>query len=385
MFSADNDMAKKLKETRQSGNNLSASSLGSASPIQTEYTEQQQLFDAQPAMVRHFLEAQARKLAEASRRNQLQTTFMLPDKVVIEIQAEGKTAPVALPDGIREQMVGTMINRLTRADMRTILRQRLNELEDHSDCAVSTSASLLRHAIAIHMVYNMLPAGRTMTYQAIEGEEIPTVPTGKDVQPESAITEATDAIVEEGVDEARRGQLQVPFVPAARRFYLPQWVAFDDEGQLLVNSVGEAEAHLASMQAYLALLHAAVSLAPYIVADPEYQRKRFGMLGQLVNQGRALARYETQEIIEIIGQRAAAHDLNRGLSLSVPYFDDQDLEMRTHDFEVIPAGRIMFVPAFVVRVAREEGAKVAQDTRLSPSTRKYLLNELRTLEIAFET
>lgn len=25
--------------------------------------------------------------------------------------------------------------------------------------------------------------------------------------------------------------------------------------------------------------------------------------------------------------------------------------MKTHDFEVIPAGRIMFVPAFVVRAA----------------------------------
>ena len=51
------------------------------------------------------------------------------------------------------------------------------------------------------------------------------------------------------------------------------------------------------MQRFLCVLHAAVSLAPYIVADEEYQRKRYGMLGQLVNQGRALARYETREII----------------------------------------------------------------------------------------
>ena len=68
----------------------------------------------------------------------------------------------------------------------------------------------------------------------------------------------------------------------------------------------------------------------------------------------------------------------------MPYFDDQDLELRTRDFEVIPAGRIMFVPAFVVRAAREEQAKTAQDTRLSPSTRKYLLKELQALEKAFE-
>ena len=58
--------------------------------------------------------------------------------------------------------------------------------------------------------------------------------------------------------------------------------------------------------------------------------------------------------------------------------------MKTHDFEVIPAGRIMFVPAFVVRAAREEQVKVAQDTRLDPSTRKHLLAELKMLEEAFD-
>jgi hypothetical protein len=88
-------------------------------------------------------------------------------------------------------------------------------------------------------------------------------------------------------------------------------------------------------------------------------------------------------MIRVIKQRAAAHDLNRGLSLSLPYFDDQALELHTRDFEVIPSGRIMFVPAFVVRASREEEAKVAQDTRLSPSTRKYLLIELKHLEQAF--
>jgi hypothetical protein len=125
-------------------------------------------------------------------------------------------------------------------------------------------------------------------------------------------------------------------------------------------------------------------LSPYMVADEEYQQKRYGMLGQLVNQGRALAVFETNEIIRTIKRRATAHDLNRGLSLSLPYVDDQELLMRTHDFEIIPSGRIMFVPAFVVRAAREEQAKVAQDTRLSPSTRKHLLGELHTLEQAFE-
>ena len=58
--------------------------------------------------------------------------------------------------------------------------------------------------------------------------------------------------------------------------------------------------------------------------------------------------------------------------------------MQTHDFTVIPSGRIMFVPAFVIKAAYEEQAKVAQDTRLSPSTRKYLLLELKSLAEAFK-
>jgi hypothetical protein len=172
-------------------------------------------------------------------------------------------------------------------------------------------------------------------------------------------------------------------VPAARRFFLPQWVAFDDQDSLLLNLVNEAEADIVSMQRYLKVLHSAVSLAPYIVADEDYQRKRYGMLGQLVNQGRALARYQTRAIIETIQRRAAASDLNRGLSLSLPYFDDQDLEIRTHDFDIIPAGRVMFVPGFVVLAARKEQVKVDQDTRLSRSTRRHLLSELQMLESAF--
>jgi hypothetical protein len=160
-------------------------------------------------------------------------------------------------------------------------------------------------------------------------------------------------------------------------------VAFDDAGRLLVNQISDAEAYLASMQQFMALLHMAVALAAYVIADETYQQKRYGMMGQLINQGRALAHYQTREIAQTIKQRATAQDLNRGLSLSLPYFDDQALTMRVHDFEVIPSGRIMFVPAFVVRAARMEQAKVGQDTRLSLSTRKHLLIELKMLEGAF--
>jgi hypothetical protein len=39
----------------------------------------------------------------------------------------------------------------------------------------------------------------------------------------------------------------------------------------------------------------------------------------------------------------------------------------------------------VVRAACEEAVKVAQDTRLSPSTRNHILTELTLLEEAFQS
>ncbi len=358
-----------------------------AGHLREEYLALQALFEAQPPLAQRFLEAQGRQLAEAlaQRERPSQVRFTLPDKVAVEAHKRGESKPIPVPPEFREQLAGGLIDRLTGGDIRTALRQRLAELDQLQNRAVSTSARLIRHTTVVHMVRNMLPAGRSVTYVPAEGEETPTIPVSDALEPESAITAATDAIAEEGQAEEARGELQVPYTPAARRFYLPRWVAFDDEGRLLVNSVGEAEAHVTSMQRFLGLLHSAVSLAPYIVADEDYQRKRYGMLGQLINQGRALARHQTGEIIQTIKHRAAAHDLNRGLSLSLPYFDDQALEMKMNDFEVIPAGRIMFVPAFVVRAAREEQVKVAQDTRLSHSTRIHLLAELKSLEEAFET
>jgi hypothetical protein len=365
---------------------VNASSSGNpGDELRQEYERRQALFEAQPAIIQRFLEAQGRQLADAFIEHAPSVRFMLPDRVVCDPGRKGDAAPVAVPHAARSQAAGSLRDRLSRRDVHDTLRQRLSELEQSPDAAVSASARLIRHVTATHMVRNMLPSGRSVTYVAAEGDEIPTIPVSTGLEPESAITAKTDAIVEEGQAEAGRGDLLVPYVPAARRFYLPQWVAFDDQDNILVSSMREAQAHVGSMQRFLYVIHAAHSLAPYILEDEEYLSKRYGMLGQLINQGRALARYQTQEIVQAIKQRAAKQSLNRGLSLDLPYFDDQSLEMKTHHIVIIPAGRIMFVPAFVVRAAIEEQAKVAQDTRFSQSTRKHLLAELQMLGDAFES
>jgi hypothetical protein len=356
-------------------------------PLHAEYAEWQALFEAQPGLVQRFLEVQGRLVAEALARREAgsQLRFSLPDRVMVAAPAGRPGQLAILPMELREQLAGGLIDRLTRITLAQAVRQRLGELEQSPNRAVAVSAGLLRFAAAEHLVRGLLPSGHTVRYAAADGEEIPSLPLPQTDEPGSAITAASDAIAEEGAADADagRGELLVPYVPAARQFYLPQWVAFDADGQLLVKSVGEAEAHVASMQRFLMLLHMAISLAPYIVADEAYQQKRYGMLGQLVNQGRALARYRTHEIIQTIWRRAKAQDLNRGLSVSLPYFDDQDLRLRLHSFEIIPTGRILFMPVFVVHAAQAEQAKVAQDTRLSVSTRQHLLAELMVLEAAF--
>ena len=357
------------------------SHLAPTESFEKEYKEQETLFKAQPAIVQRFLEAQARQMADVFVQRGSRLHFTFPDRVVIGTSSESSTLTV--PQNLREQSVGNLGDRISGKDVHVTLRERLSQLEQSPDRAVVLSAQLIRHTTATHMIYNMLPSGRSVTYVAEDNEDVPTIPTGDALEPASAITASTDAIAEEGKAEDGRGSLLVPYVAAARRFYLPQWVAFGDNDKLLVNSVSEAEAHIASMQRFLTVIFAARSLAPYMVADEEYQKKRYGMLGQLINQGRALARYQTREIIRTIQDRASAQSLNRGLSLSLPYFDDQELKINTYHFVVIPAGRIMFVPLFVVRAAREEEVKVDQDTRFNASTRKHLLMELKMLEAAF--
>ncbi|MEW5872987.1 MAG: hypothetical protein AB1894_27250 [Chloroflexota bacterium] len=348
-----------------------------------DYKNWNTLYDAQTLLIQSFFAMQARQIADALTHKNSQVRFSLPDQVSCGEEGVPQTVPLQE----REQLAGGFLDRLARASLQLTLRQRLDELEASEYPAISTSAGLLRFAIAMYLVRDMLPDGRSVTYQTTEGEEIPSIPVGGDLQSDSAITSLSDVIAEkqdfEESGEKDRGELVVPYVSAARRFFLPQWVAFDQQDQLLVSTMQEAETYIASMQEFLRILHMAVGLAPYLVTVEIYQRKRYGMLGQLINQGRALARYQTREIIKTIQQRAAAQDLNRGLGLSLPYFDDQVLEMKTYDFQVIPAGRIMFVPALVVRAARQEEAKVAQDTRLSPSTRKHVLVGLQMLEGTF--
>jgi hypothetical protein len=146
----------------------------------------------------------------------------------------------------------------------------------------------------------------------------------------------------------------------------------------------EDEAGFASLRLSLWALQAAATLAPYITAGEDYQQTCQGLIRRTTEQGFSLAASENEKMIATIKRRAEEGALNRGLSLSLPYFDDRALEMRTYHFEVIPTGRITFEPGYVMWVAHYEQKNVEQDTRLSEAARTHLQAELLLLEKSFE-
>ncbi|MEI2624314.1 MAG: hypothetical protein V9G23_10780 [Giesbergeria sp.] len=179
-----------------------------------EYKRQQALFSAQPAIVQRFLETQGKQIAQAIVDGDSQINFSLPDRVVCTLENVDQPALVTILQNQRTRSAGSFLNRFRKVELYKELRHIFTELEQSPDRAVSVAAGLLRHATVLHMVYQMLPAGRTVTYQpAGEDETIPSIPVADEMEPESAITSASDAIAEEGKTEEGRGDLLVPFVP----------------------------------------------------------------------------------------------------------------------------------------------------------------------------
>src|SRR5688572_2579717 len=129
------------------------------SPLARELETQRAAFEAQPPMTQRFLEAQGRALAEALIQRSSQIRFVLPDRVTVGTQT------VQLPQQMQEQMAGGLIGSLTGADIRAQVRHRLSELEGSGEAGVATAAGLVRYITAYHMIYNMLPAGRSVTYE----------------------------------------------------------------------------------------------------------------------------------------------------------------------------------------------------------------------------
>jgi hypothetical protein len=104
---------------------------------------------------------------------------------------------------------------------------------------------------------------------------------------------------------------------------------------------------------------------------------------EVIRWARLQAHQSLAMIVGKIWRRARSRTLDRGLSLSLPYFDDGAMEMRQLEMEVTPRGRIMFVPAFVVVAARREIERIASEASMTEGTRRHLIELLGILEHEF--
>ena len=224
------------------------------SQLRHEYQAYQNLFQAQPALVQQSLAVQAASLAKAVVEGKSQVRFTLPDQVVLQsLEVEANTAPVSAE--YREHALGSIFSRLMHADICTQICSYLLDLEHSTNLAVSTSAILLRHALVIHLIYNILPVGNSVQYVAEYGDDIPSIPLNNESLSASALNLRTDSeFVEEHRGKVGQVELQMPYGDAVRGFFLPQWVVFDDQHHMLVSDLNEAKAKIIAMKRYLFVL-----------------------------------------------------------------------------------------------------------------------------------
>ena len=157
------------------------------SRLRQEYQANQSLFQAQPGLVQQYLGVQAAALADAVIQGLPQAHFTLPENVVYASISDTSLNVVSVPPPRREQIIGGWLRRLTSPNLSSALCQRLLDLERSSDQALSISAMLVRYAIAVQMIYHVLPAGRSVSYAVPEEDDIPNQPMDRHSEQDSAI------------------------------------------------------------------------------------------------------------------------------------------------------------------------------------------------------
>jgi hypothetical protein len=293
--------------------------------LHQEFRGLMELFQAQPKPIQFFLVSQAQSVADALLRRPTCIHFALPTLVICET---GTAKLTLLPGRAREQIAGGFIDRFTARDLRTSLNNCLSRLERDPNQAVSTGSKLLRFTTAVHLIEGCLPS-------------IESVSNTED-----------------------REDLDSPFFMESK----------SAAGFVVVGNCPTP------IEPYIRIFRDVVALAPYVVASKGFQQKRYRLLGPWIKQNRELAQYETMEIIHALRRLGKDLTLQRGLRISLPYFDDQELALKLYEVNVIPACRIGFDPGFVAAAALSECEKIAQDDHFSPTTRNHLLNQLRLLE-----
>jgi hypothetical protein len=177
---------------------------------------------------------------------------------------------------------------------------------------------------------------------------------------------------------------QILFLLPDEQVMQEQYTGFDRQGNLLVSDLHSAETIVESLARFMHLLRQIVSLHPAWETDERYSEKHALIATHLINQGRALADYHTQKIIHDIMTAWKSGEMTRGLTIFLPYLNERHYQMEDYKIVVIPPGRILFRPEFVVGACRITERHVRSDSNLSQATRWQLLSQLDTIIQAFE-
>lgn len=301
------------------------------------------LWRNQTKEVQQYFVAQAERILHAIQENTSSLEFSLPEKVVLVDPFTHAYREEAIPGRYRRQIIGNHLFQRGNSTLSNVL-QRLSDLQGSAHLSLSLSASILRYWIA-RLWLNQIP----------EGEPIP--------------------------ESHKEGTLSQDTLETQR--YFPQWQMFNSQGEPLFSTREEAEQRIAAIESALQSLLSAMAIDPAIVEEEPFRSRYAALIAQWTEQGRAYSEYLTRVIISTIRQRENQHTLNRGLTVHLPYFDDQLLEIKYLDLEVVPPGRIAFEEVFLIQAAQRAKQRVSKDPKLSLTTRQHLLEELKLLETSF--
>lgn len=162
------------------------------------------------------------------------------------------------------------------------------------------------------------------------------------------------------------------------------YTAFDERGVRAAERYATADALIGQLSRRLDWLRTAEQLYPAWTAHDLYNNASALLTAHLIGQGRALANYHTQQIIHDMRQAWRAGRITRGLTLFIPYLDERLYRMKEYKMVVIPTGRILFRPEFVIGACRLAERDVRKDPTLSQSTRWQFLSQLDSITQAFE-
>ncbi len=279
------------------------------------------LVSLQPGDVQEAYQRVGQAIADALVMPVYSFQILLPERLLID------SALQPVPKRWRPIRVGNFLTRMRKVSLNADLINALNNLAANADPVVGSAAQLAAYTAARHILVAHLPSIARIT---------------------------------------------------------GDFAAFDDHGERLALSDTKADATIRHLCQYVEWLHVVERLYPGWTASDPYNEIYSTITGQLTEQGRALAHYYTVRLIDELMARWRRGEIARGLTLFIPYLDEQRYQMDTYKVVVVPNARIPFRPQFVVSACRVAQREVRLNPRLSQATRWQLISHLDQLIHAFE-